>query len=269
MHYRSQADPCVRCCSIAILIVTVADWGTAAAQDYPARTITIVVPFPAGGAGDSVARTVAERMRTSLGQPVVHVRSIVTGRGPARRGARRARASARCRWHAHARHQRGCARAALRRCQARAGRTADQRAADDRRQEGTPADNLAALIAWLKANPDKASMGTGGVAATSHLAGLLFQRETGTRFTLVPYRGASMPDLVAGRIRHADRSGSQRFAARARREHPPLCCHRQEPPRNCIRDSNRRRSGLAGTSRIELDGTVCAEGHAEKHYCQD
>ena len=65
-----------------------------------------------------------------------------------------------------------------------------------------PADDLKGLIAWLKANPDKASQGTGGVGTTSHIAGVFFQQTTGTRFTLVPYRGAgpAMQDLVAGQI---------------------------------------------------------------------
>jgi tripartite-type tricarboxylate transporter receptor subunit TctC len=65
-----------------------------------------------------------------------------------------------------------------------------------------PANDLNELIAWLKANPDKASQGTAGVGNTSHVAGLLFQKETGTRFQVVPYRGSApaMQDLIAGQI---------------------------------------------------------------------
>ena len=64
------------------------------------------------------------------------------------------------------------------------------------------ANDLGEFVAWLKANPDKASQGTGGVAATSHIAGIFFQQVSGTRFTLVPYRGAgpAMQDLIAGQI---------------------------------------------------------------------
>jgi tripartite-type tricarboxylate transporter receptor subunit TctC len=67
-------------------------------------------------------------------------------------------------------------------------------------RKGIPADDLKELIAWLKANPNKASMGAG--AALPRLAGALFQKETGTQFILVPYRGAApaMQDLVAGQI---------------------------------------------------------------------
>jgi tripartite-type tricarboxylate transporter receptor subunit TctC len=58
------------------------------------------------------------------------------------------------------------------------------------------------LIAWLKANPNKVSSGTSGVGGPSHVAGLLFEKETGTQFQLVPYRGAgpAMQDLVAGQV---------------------------------------------------------------------
>ena len=64
-----------------------------------------------------------------------------------------------------------------------------------------PADDLKGLIGWLKANPDKASVGIAGVGATGHLTGISFQRETGTKFQFVPYRGngPAMQDLVAGR----------------------------------------------------------------------
>ena len=65
-----------------------------------------------------------------------------------------------------------------------------------------PANDLKELITWLKANPDKASQGTGGIGATSHIAGVFFQQLSGTRFTLVPYRGAgpAMQDLLSEQI---------------------------------------------------------------------
>src|SRR5439155_4889452 len=65
-----------------------------------------------------------------------------------------------------------------------------------------PADDLTGLIAWLKANPDKASAATQGVGGTSHISGILFQNVTGTRFQFVPYRGGApaMQDLVAGQV---------------------------------------------------------------------
>ena len=65
-----------------------------------------------------------------------------------------------------------------------------------------PANDLRGLIAWLKANPDKASSGTAGPGSPSHIGGVLFQNVTGTRFQLIPYKGTapSIPDLVSGNL---------------------------------------------------------------------
>src|SRR5262249_21639322 len=69
-------------------------------------------------------------------------------------------------------------------------------------KNAVPAKDLRELITWLKANPDKASQGTAGAGSTQHVAGVFFQRQTGTRFQFVPYRGAAplMQDLLAGQI---------------------------------------------------------------------
>src|SRR5262249_5881790 len=66
-----------------------------------------------------------------------------------------------------------------------------------------PVKDLRELIAWLKANPAKASEGTGGAGSGQHVSGVYFQNVTGTRFQFVPYRAGSsdvMRDLVAGHI---------------------------------------------------------------------
>ena len=65
-----------------------------------------------------------------------------------------------------------------------------------------PATDLKELVAWLKANPDKASEGTAGAGSPQHVSGVFFQNATGTRFQFVPYRGAApaMQALVAGDI---------------------------------------------------------------------
>jgi tripartite-type tricarboxylate transporter receptor subunit TctC len=69
-------------------------------------------------------------------------------------------------------------------------------------KKAMPADDLKGLIAWLKANPDKASQGTPGAGTAAHITGAFFQKQTGTRFAFVPYRGTgpAMQDLVAGQI---------------------------------------------------------------------
>src|SRR5262249_49298691 len=65
-----------------------------------------------------------------------------------------------------------------------------------------PADNLTGLIAWLKANANKASQGNSGVGTPSHVSGILFQNAIGARWQMVPYRsaGQTLNDLVGGQI---------------------------------------------------------------------
>jgi len=65
-----------------------------------------------------------------------------------------------------------------------------------------PAKNLREFIAWLKLHPDKASAGTAGAGTSTHLGGLLFQQSAGVQFQLVPYRGAApaLQDVMAGQI---------------------------------------------------------------------
>ena len=69
-------------------------------------------------------------------------------------------------------------------------------------KKAMPANDLKELIAWLKANPDKASLGHIGPGSPAHVAGILFQKQTGTRFQFVTYRsvGQAMQDLIAGHI---------------------------------------------------------------------
>src|SRR5258708_14157272 len=69
-------------------------------------------------------------------------------------------------------------------------------------KNAVPANDLAALIAWLKANPDKAMFGTASLGSPPHIAGVLFHQMTDTRFQFVPYRdGAPLPlALAAGQI---------------------------------------------------------------------
>ena len=65
-----------------------------------------------------------------------------------------------------------------------------------------PATDVAGLIAYAKANPDKVTAGTAGVGAASHIGGLYFEEKTGTKVRFIPYRGGgpALQDLVAGQI---------------------------------------------------------------------
>ena len=176
----------------------------ARAQTYPSRPITVVVPFPAGGSTDAVGRIVAERMRLSLGQPVVI--ENVGGAGGSIGVGRVARATPDGytldigQWDTHVANG---ATFALSYDVVKDFEPIALLSSNPfliLAKKAVPADDLKGLVAWLKANPDKASQAI--PTAGSHVAGLLFQKETGTRFAFVPYRGGgpAMQDLVAGQI---------------------------------------------------------------------
>jgi tripartite-type tricarboxylate transporter receptor subunit TctC len=176
----------------------------ARAQTYPSRPITLVVPFPAGGSTDAVGRIVAERMRVSLGQAVVI--ENVGGAGGSIGVGRVARAAPDGytldigQWDTHVANG---ATFALSYDVVKDFEPIALLSSNPfliLAKKAVPADDLKGLVAWLKANPDKASQAI--PTAGSHVAGLLFQKETGTRFAFVPYRGGgpAMQDLVAGQI---------------------------------------------------------------------
>ena len=187
--------------------VCVAIWITAApAQTYPTKPITLVVPFAAGGPTDIVGRMLAERMKTPLGRPII-VENVGGAAGSIAVG-RVARAPSDGYtlilgiWGTHV------VNGAIYDLPyhvlndfAPIGMLAVNPAIIVTKKE-IPADDLKGLIAWLKANPDRASQGTSGVGSAGHVAGVFFQSMTGTRFQFVPYRGLApaMQDLVAGQI---------------------------------------------------------------------
>jgi tripartite-type tricarboxylate transporter receptor subunit TctC len=178
----------------------------ARAQTYPTRPITIVVPFTAGGPNDAVGRIMAERMRASLGQPVL-VENVPGAAGSIGVG-RVARASpdgytiAVGQWGTHV------INSVIYKLPYDVINDFEPVAlvADSPflivAKKSLPPNDLGQLIDWLKANPDRASQGTAGVGAASHVAGVLFQTKTATRFQFVPYRGAApaIQDLVAAQI---------------------------------------------------------------------
>jgi tripartite-type tricarboxylate transporter receptor subunit TctC len=176
------------------------------AQAYPSRPITIVVPYAAGGATDTIGRVIAEGMKTSLGQPVIVENA--TGAGGTIAVGRVARAApdgyTLSLGHNGSHIMTGATYALqydlLNDLVPVALISSYPQVIVAKRT--MPADNLKGLIAWLKANPDKASVGTGGNGSIAHVIGVLFRNETGTRFQFVPYRGIApaIQDLVAGQI---------------------------------------------------------------------
>ena len=178
----------------------------AGAQVYPSRPITMIAPFPAGGPLDTLARILAERMRVSLGQPVI-VENVTgasgsIGTGRVARAAGDGYTLGLGNWPTHV------INGAVFKLQYDVRNDFEPVSLLATNpllivaKKAMPANDLKELIAWLKANPDKAAQGTSGAGGATHIAGVFFEKETGTRIQFVPYRGAgpAMQDLMAGQI---------------------------------------------------------------------
>jgi len=178
----------------------------ARAQIYPARPITMIVPYAAGGPLDVMVRIVAEGLKGALGQTIVI--ENVGGAGGSIGVARAARAApdgytlSPGNWSTHVAN--GAVYALpfdlLKDLDPVSLLPYEANVIIARRD--FPADTLAGLIAWLEANPDQAAAGTSGVGGPPDNWGAVVEIRTGTRFRLVPYRGAgpALLDLVAGQL---------------------------------------------------------------------
>jgi tripartite-type tricarboxylate transporter receptor subunit TctC len=196
-----------RALAAAIVAMVGLGWGGPAdAEDYPSRPITMIVPFPAGGATDNVARFLGERLRAGLGQPIV-IENVGGAAGSlgVGRAVRAAPDGYTLSIGTSTTHMLTGGLYALpfdllRDLEPVIGIGSEPLLIVGRKD--LPADDLRGLVAWLKANPDKASVGIAGVGAAGHLSGISFRKETGTRFEFVPYRGngPAMQDLLAGQI---------------------------------------------------------------------
>ena len=180
--------------------------GLAAAQDYPVHPITMIVPFPAGGATDTLARFLGERLRAILGQPVI-IENVGGAAGSIGVG-RAVRSAADGYSLSIGTSTTHVLTGGLYKLPFDLLTDLDPIILIGSEpllivgKKSLPADDLSGLIAWLKANPDKASVGIAGVGATGHLTGISFQKATGTKFQFVPYRGngPAMQDLLAEQI---------------------------------------------------------------------
>jgi tripartite-type tricarboxylate transporter receptor subunit TctC len=192
---------------LPLLVVLVGTTLPAGAQSYPSRPISIIVPYPAGGVTDTLVRLVAERMREKLGQPVL-TENMSGGSGTI--GA------------AHV------ARAAPDGYTLLLGNseafvltpaTMSSLPYDPVKAfapiamlptypfilvttNNVPADNLKALIGWMKANSSKVLQGTVGTGTMQQLCGIDIQNKIGAKWQLIPYRGGppAMQDMLAGQI---------------------------------------------------------------------
>src|SRR5262245_22715189 len=174
------------------------------AQTYPTRPITIIVPFGAGSSIDTFTRIVGERMRLVLGQPVIT--ENVAGAGGSIGVGRAARGSGDGYTLVIGGSNTHVVNSVI--------YTLQYDTLNDFEpisllttfpllivaKKSMPAANLRELIAWLKANPNKASAGTPGAGTPQHVAGIYFQNLTGTRFQFVPYRTGLIQGLVAEQI---------------------------------------------------------------------
>jgi tripartite-type tricarboxylate transporter receptor subunit TctC len=176
------------------------------AQTYPSKAITIVVPFSAGGPTDTLARLMSERMRKTLGQPILV--DNTTGAGGSIGVAKVVRAPpdghmvSIGHWGTHVVNG--------------AYYTLTYSLVTDLEpvamiasnpqliisKVAIPTTNLKELVAWANANAGKVLMGTGGVGGASHMAALYFQNAIGGKFQYVPYRGGApaLQALLAGEI---------------------------------------------------------------------
>jgi tripartite-type tricarboxylate transporter receptor subunit TctC len=189
-----------------VLALTLIGIGSAAAQTYPSRPVTVIAPFPPGGPSDSLARILSGPLEAALGQPIVI--ENVGGAGGTVGVGRAARAEPDGytlligQWSTQVVNPAtynldydivsSFAPVAL------LANTPQMIIA----RKDFPANDVREFIAWLKANPDKAQAGTVGAAGGSQVAAMYFQQVTGTKFGFVPYRGGApaMQDLMAGRI---------------------------------------------------------------------
>jgi tripartite-type tricarboxylate transporter receptor subunit TctC len=235
--------------------------GIAHAQIYPSHPITMVVPVPAGGAFDVTARVIAEHMRASLGRAII-VENVTGAAGSIGTGqvARAAPDGYTLIFGGLNTHVINPAFLAL-----------HYNVLNDFEpvaltatvpllivaKKSMPANNLKELIAWLKANPDKASLGTGGRGNVSHLAAVFFQTETGTRMGIVPYRAAGWA------CRCDDGSRIELAAPCARRHDQSLCGLSQDSSGSRAGHRHRGRSRLAWLLHGGLAGGMGAETHSE------
>jgi tripartite-type tricarboxylate transporter receptor subunit TctC len=179
---------------------------SATAQTYPSRPITMIVPLAPGGSTDVIARIMAEGIRASLGQPVIVENT--TGAGGTIGVGRLARAAPDGYTIGIGQWGTNMANGAIYTLQYDLLKDFEPIALIATQpflivtRKTMPASDLKELVAWLKANPDKATQGNSGIGTPSHVAGVFLQNAVGAKWPLVPYRsaGLSMQDLVAGNI---------------------------------------------------------------------
>ena len=188
---------------IAALFMVVCAAATAQAQSFPSRPLTLIVPFPPGGSTDAAARIMAEKMRESLGQPIVI--ENVGGAGGSIGVGRLARAVPDGhtfdigQWDTHV-------GSIIYKLDYDLEKDFEPIALVSNNPQlmvaknDLPAKTLGELVAWMKANPGKINFVNQNAAA--NVTGVLFEKLTEQKVQFIPYRGAgpAMTDLIAGTV---------------------------------------------------------------------
>jgi tripartite-type tricarboxylate transporter receptor subunit TctC len=178
----------------------------AQAQNYPVKTITMIVPFAAGGPTDTVARLVAQSMGTKLKQQILIENAVGAG---GTIGAARAAKAAPDGYTLFLHHiGQSTAPALYRKLSYNAidsfepiGLVTDVPMTLVARKD-FPAKDFKEMLAYVKANKTKVTYANAGVGSASHLCGMLFMSAIGTELTTVPYKGTgpAMNDLLGGQV---------------------------------------------------------------------
>jgi len=193
--------------SAAVVVASsIAGLGNVFAQDFPNRPVTVIVPFSAGGPTDALIRTLADRMRVSLGQSIL-VENVTGAAGTIGVG-RVARAPGDGytlsfgHWSTHVIN--GAVYPLpfdlLTDLEPIALLTSYPMLLISK--NALPANNLKEFVDWVKANQHKASVGSIGAGSAAHIAGVYFEKIAGVKLNYIPYRGAApaLQDLLAGNI---------------------------------------------------------------------
>jgi tripartite-type tricarboxylate transporter receptor subunit TctC len=191
---------------LAALIGLSMSGAAAVADNFPSHPITIVVPFSAGGPSDAMARILAERMKTTLGEAILI--ENVTGAGGSIGVGRAVRSPPDGYTISFGHLGTHVANGAIYKLGYDLVTDLEPVVLLPSNpmiivsKNAVPAKSLKELLAWLKARPTPATAGTAGAGSGSHIAGLYFQNVTGIQLQYVPYRGTgpAMNDLVAGQI---------------------------------------------------------------------
>jgi tripartite-type tricarboxylate transporter receptor subunit TctC len=178
----------------------------ASADDYPSRPITLVVPLSVGGSTDVIGRLMAEGMRKALHQTVVVENT--SGAGGTIGVNRVVRAAPDGYTMLIGQWGTNVATGAIYNLKFDLLKDLDPIGLIATQpflivsRKSIPANNLKELIAWIKANPDKATQGNSGIGSPSHVSGILFQKAINSPIQMIPYRGAgdSTQAIVSGQI---------------------------------------------------------------------